>query len=106
MALKSFLRVAALSSLFAIGLSGSALACKGATTLLRDDFTDEDPAWGIDDHNLATVADGALKMTTQPGHIYYLFYQGINFPGADACVDIVNPSAADKQQQQAGFGIW
>ncbi|HLW91094.1 MAG TPA: hypothetical protein VKS78_07320 [Roseiarcus sp.] len=106
--MRSFLRVAAFGALLSVGLfSGSALACKGTTTLFRDDFSSEDPAWGLTDPTTAKVADGAMQVTTKAGGYYAnLLYQGMNFPGADACIDIVFPATPTKAATQGGFGVW
>jgi hypothetical protein len=79
------------SAFFAWVIAASpALACKGANSLLRDDFTDEDPAWGLDDP-LIKIGGGAMTMKSDPGKINFLLYQGQNFPAADACVDMISP---------------
>jgi len=90
---------------FALVAASPALACKGAQTLLRDDFTDEDPAWNIQDSS-AQIAGGVLKVKTEPGRIYNLMYQGQNFPGADACVDIIAPAGKPSADIQGGLGFW
>ncbi len=85
-----------------------ALACKGSEVLLRDDFTEEDPAWNLDS-NLAEVGGGVLKMKSESGRIYNMMYQGQNFPGADACVDIIFPTGAKPSADseiKGGLGLW
>ncbi|HEY4924174.1 MAG TPA: hypothetical protein VII20_07130 [Roseiarcus sp.] len=95
------------AAFFALGMwSGPAFACKGAQTLLRDDFTDEDPAWGLADHTVAQIGDGALKVQSAVNTYFNIFYQGMNFPGADACIDIVSPATPSKTVTQAGMGLW
>jgi len=91
--------------LFVVVAAGPAFACKGAQTLLRDDFTEEDPAWNIQDSN-AQIGNGVLKVTTAPGRILNLMYQGQNFPGADVCIDIVAPSGKPSPDVQGGLGLW
>lgn len=106
MAVKFVKRLAMLGAVISLSLaSTSAFACKGATTLFSDVFTDEDPAWALD-HSIATVEDGAMKVTTAANRIYDPSYQGMNFPGGDACVDIVNPSTPTKAVTQAGLALW
>ncbi len=82
-----------------------ALACKGSETFLRDDFTEEDPAWNIQNSN-AQISGGALKVRSEPGHINNLIYQGQNFPGADVCIDIIAPADKPSNQVQGGVGFW
>jgi len=82
-----------------------ARACKGATTLFRDDFTDVDPAWGLTDQNQAQIGGGAMSVTTEPNHYRFFYYQGQNFAAADACVDVVFPTAPSKFSQ-GGLGFW
>jgi hypothetical protein len=94
------------SALFAMAVAASpALACKGSTTLLRDDFTDEDPAWNIQDSNVQ-IANGALKLKSEPGKIYNLMYQGQDFPGADACVEMITPAVKDPAGVFGGLSFW
>jgi hypothetical protein len=93
------------SVFFASAASGPALACKGAQSLLRDDFTDEDPAWNIQD-NSAQIGNGVLKVKSEPGRIFNLMYQGQNFPGADVCIDIIAPTGKPAADVQGGLGFW
>src|SRR3977135_2331362 len=91
------------SALLALVVTASpAVACKGAQTLLRDDFTDEDPAWNIQD-NSAQVGGGVLKIRTEPGRLFNLMYQGQNFPAADACIDIIPPAGKPASDIQGGL---
>ena len=93
-------------ALFAIAVASSpALACKGATVLLQDDFTDMDPAWDkvFGEFN---VTDGKMVGKTEPGKIGLLIYGGSFFPGADACVDVIAPTVRDSASIQAGLGFW
>jgi hypothetical protein len=86
--------------------AGSAFACKGTTTLLRDDFTDEDPAWNIQD-NGAQIGGGVLKITSDPGKNYWLIYGGDNYPTADACVEMIAPSGGKPDPDIfAGLAFW
>jgi hypothetical protein len=107
MSTNAVLRTTVLGAVVCLAMySSSALACKGPTTLLRDDFTDEDPAWGLTDHTNAQIGGGALKVTSDPGHFFNLYYQGMNFPAGDACVDIVFPTTPVKNVTQGGLGLW
>jgi hypothetical protein len=81
-----------------------AVACKGSETLLRDDFTDEDPAWNISDSN-AQIGGGVLKLKSDLGKMRNLWYRGQNFPGADVCIDIIAPSGKPSADIQAGLGL-
>jgi hypothetical protein len=81
------------SALFALVVAANpALACKGSQSLLRDDFSDQDPAWGDDVDN---IRNGAMQLKSQPGRIYTAYYQGQNFPAADACVDMIAATTKD-----------
>jgi hypothetical protein len=85
MSMKSLLRFAMFGTMFSLGMyATSALACKGSTLQLRDDFTDEDPAWGLTDRNVAQIGNGALAVNTAVNTYFSLYYQGMNFPAADA----------------------
>ncbi len=104
---KSLLRAAVLGGLALSGLAAtSALACKGQTTLLRDDFTDEDPAWDLANSPGASVADGAMKVTSDPGHGQPILYAGQMFPAADVCVDMIAPPAQGKAVLSGGISFW
>jgi len=109
MSLKANLRWALVGAMSVLAFSAtSALACKGTTTLLRDDFSEEDPAWDLEAsvNKGAVVADGALKLTADSGHFLDPYYQGQYFPAGDACVDITSPAAFTKNVTSAGIGLW
>jgi hypothetical protein len=89
----------------ALGPVGAAFACKGTTTLLRDDFTEEDPAWDIKEEK-AQVGNGAFKMTSEAGRINLQIYGGMVFPGGDACVDVVLPAGRPSNDVRGGLGLW
>jgi hypothetical protein len=94
------------SALLALVVAANpAVACKGSEILLRDDFTDEDPAWNIQDTG-AQIGGGVLKVKSESGKIYNLMYQGQNFPGADVCIDIIAPSGKPSPDIQGGLGLW
>jgi hypothetical protein len=97
---------AATGALLALTLASPALACKGAETLLRDDFTDEDPAWNIGANNAATIGNGVLTLKSDAGHFQNLMYQGLNFPEADVCVTLIAPNGKPSADTQGGIGIW
>ncbi len=93
-------------AIFAVAVAASpALACKGATVLLQDDFTELDPAWDkvFGDFD---VSGGKMVGKTEPGKIGLLVYGGSFFPGADACVDITAPTVRNPSAIQAGLGFW
>jgi len=52
------------------------------------------------------MGDGALKVQSAVNTYFNIFYQGMNFAGADACIDIVSPPAPSKTVTQAGMGLW
>jgi hypothetical protein len=93
-----------MGALVALAAAGPALACKGNETLLRDDFTEQDPAWNVGSLDVK-IGGGALMEKAVGGRVAILSYAGMDFPGADVCVDIVTPSAA-AENSRAGIGFW
>jgi len=85
-------------------MMGPALACKGVETVLRDDFTDQDPAWDVSNVDVQ-IGGGVLKQTAQAGRIANVRYAGMSFPGGDACVDITMPDSPG-ENVRAGLGLW
>lgn len=101
-----FLSMSAICAVVGFGIAATpAQACKGATSIFRDDFSDEDPAWGLTDQSQGKISGGAFNATTDAGLTRFYPYQGQNFPGADACVDIVFPSTPSRFSQ-GGLGFW
>jgi len=85
-----------IGALFAIAVASTpVLACKGATSLLRDDFTDVDPAWDeyFTDKPSFKVGGGKVEAKSEPGYFNVLLYQGNFFAAGDACVTITGPGA-------------
>jgi hypothetical protein len=105
-----------MSAFFAIAVASSpALACKGATSLLRDNFTDVDPAWDeqFTDRPSFQIGGGKVLAKTQPGYYNVLLYQGNFFAAGDACVTITSPAAVRDPSNiwagmvlQADDGAW
>jgi hypothetical protein len=92
-------------AIFAVAIAASpALACKGATVVLQDDFTDEDPAW-VTDGGTPKIGGGKLLATSQPGKVFWLEYGGSYFGGADACIDIAAPTVREPASIKAGLGF-
>jgi hypothetical protein len=97
-----------MSAVFAVAVASSpALACKGATSLLRDDFTDVDPAWQsyFTDSPSFQIGGGKALLNTPPGNWQVLFYQGDFYPAGDACVTITGPGTAVKDPSALYAGI-
>jgi hypothetical protein len=95
-----------ISSVFAVALvSSPALACKGATTLLRDDFSD--PSWSeqFTDTPSFQLGGGKAVAKTPEQKWQILFYQGDFYPAGDACVTITGPSAAPRDPSIVNAGI-
>lgn len=92
------------AALFAMAAS-PAMACKGAESLLRDDFTEADPAWSVwwPDNSSFDIADGKVTATNNPGYWGVMSYDGAFFPAADACVDITMPAVRDPAGVWAGI---
>jgi hypothetical protein len=94
------------SAVFAFAMAASpAFACKGATSLLRDDFTDTDPAWNVvwPDGSSFQIGGGKLEAKANPGKWGEMTYEGNFFGAADACIDIVGPSVRDPANMWAGL---
>jgi hypothetical protein len=95
-----------IGAVFAWGAASPALACKGATPLLRDDFKEADPSWDeyFTTQQSFVIGGGKVSAKTQPGSFNVLFYQGDFFPAGDACVTITNPSGVrDPTNVSAGI---
>jgi hypothetical protein len=95
-----------MSTIFMIAAASTpALACKGATSLLRDDFSD--PAWAEYFTDTPTFQLGGGKAVAKgPANAYQvLLYQGDFFPAADACVTITGPDAAPRDPSAPSVGI-
>ncbi|MGH9697471.1 MAG: family 16 glycoside hydrolase [Bryobacteraceae bacterium] len=97
-----------LAVVFVAALATPALACKGAESLLRDDFTDADPAWAVTwpDTSSFDIGGGKLAAKNDPGTWASLWYNGAFFPAADACVDITLPDVRDPSNVWAGLIFW
>jgi hypothetical protein len=105
-----------MSAICAIALAASpALACKGATSLLRDDFTDVDPAWDEywTDGPTFQIGGGKIVAKTEPDYWNVLLYQGDFYPAGDACVTMTNPGPVRDPSNiwagmilQASDGAW
>jgi hypothetical protein len=107
MGAKVFFGAAMTGALLALTLAASpALACKGAESLLRDDFTEEDPAWNVESDSGAAITNGALTLKSDVGHFQNLMYQGMNFPDADVCVTLMPPNGKPSADTQGGIGVW
>lgn len=94
--------------LFVAVVASPALACKGTESLLRDDFTEADPAWNVwwPDTSSFDIADGKVAAKADPGLWGAMFYEGSFFPAADACVDIAMPDVRDPSIVWAGLVFW
>jgi hypothetical protein len=85
--------------------AGPALACKGATSLLRDDFNELDPAWNTvwDTGTTFSASGGKLSLKSDPGQLGIITYEGDFYSAADACVTITSPSVRDPAGLWAGL---
>jgi hypothetical protein len=87
--------------------SAGALACKGQTELLRDDFSDTG-AWGkaVDSWEMSFDAvGGKLLVKSPPGNIGVMVNQGDFYPEGDFCVDVVLPTKSGDEMPEAGIGF-
>jgi hypothetical protein len=85
--------------------AGPALACKGATSLLRDDFSELDPAWNtvFNTGTTFSAGGGKLALKSDPTNLGIITYEGDFYPAADACVTITSPSVRDPAGLWAGL---
>jgi hypothetical protein len=96
---------ALIASAFVAMAASPALACKGAESLLRDDFTDTDPAWDIKwpDNSSFDIGGGKVVAKSKPGAWAPMYYNGSFFPAADACVTITLPSVRNPEEVWGGL---
>ena len=94
-----------LAAMFVAAVASPALACKGTDSLLRDDFTEVDPAWSPwwTDISSWDIADGKAAVKSDPGYAAIMRYEGDFFPAADACIDITIPDVRDPSNVWAGL---
>jgi hypothetical protein len=84
-------RALAVGAILATGVA-SAHACKGTTELLRDDFTQLDPAWELQFQSGSFALNGAkMVITSTQGNFEYVEYEGAFFPEGDFCADVTLP---------------
>jgi hypothetical protein len=88
--------------------AGPALACKGSTVILQDNFQTADPNW----HGTVSIAGGQATVTQTP---FYdgqnlvqetfggAFYGGKHIDSGDACVDFVGPQVSNPTNASAGI---
>jgi hypothetical protein len=81
-------------------ISTPAHACKGKTTLLKDDFSKRNRAWAPWWKSEFEIIDGKLLGKAQEGVMSAVAFGGRFFPEADVCVDVVIP-----QGQAAAAGL-
>ena len=92
-------------SAFVAMAASPALACKGAESLLRDDFTEADPAWGITwpDSSSFEIGGGKVVARSDAGTWASMWWNGSFFPAADACVTITMPSVRNPENVWGGL---
>jgi hypothetical protein len=84
--------------------STPAQACKGSTTLFKDDFKKVNRAWMRYWNNVEfDISDGKMLVKVPDGFVGAVMYQGKFFPEADACVEVVVPSVADTNNKWTGL---
>jgi hypothetical protein len=88
--------------------AGPALACKGSTVILQDNFQSAEPDW----HGTVSTGGGHATVTSTPfydGNNFVsatfggAFYGGKHIDSGDACVDMVAPPVADPTTAAAGI---
>ena len=84
-----------------------ALACKGAQTVLADNFQTADSSWGPMFGANLIISDGQAQLTVPPGKIGGALYGGILVDSGDYCIDMIAPSVADPNTVLGGiiFGL-
>jgi hypothetical protein len=90
-----------LAAVAMLALSGPALACKGKTVLLEDNFEEVDPAWSVSD--AVSIGSGKLSISPKPGYGNAVWYNGMLFDDADICVDMVVPTANQPDKISGGI---
>jgi hypothetical protein len=93
------------AAMFVAAVASPALACKGTESLLRDEFTEADPAWNVwwPDTSSFDIADGKVAAKVDPGYAALMMYDGNFFPAADACIDVTLPDVGDPSAVWAGL---
>lgn len=93
------------SAVVAVGLmSGPALACKGTSVLLEDNFRQVDAAW--DQADWFSIGAGQAKITPDKGYGLTVFYNGTLFENADMCVDLTMPEIGNPDETIGGVVFW
>ena len=97
-----------LAAMFVAAVASPALACKGTESLLRDEFTEADPAWNNwwPDTSAFDIGDGKIAASVEPNYWGAMWYEGDYFPAADACIDITLPDVRDPSNVWAGLIFW
>jgi len=81
-----------------------ALACKGSTVLLKDDFSKSSRAWsGAGKTSSFVITNGKLLGKSDQGYYGIATYGAKFFPDADVCVDVVWPQVDDPSNKWAGI---
>jgi len=86
-------------------VSSPAFACMGNTVLYSDNFQQQS-AWPIPSGTgtaTVSVGGGFLQVTPAVGDTWSENYEGAFFDAADACIDMITPSAGDVTQLTGGF---
>jgi hypothetical protein len=101
-------RLTAAAVLVLAASAGPALACKGSTVILQDNFQTAEPDW----HGTGSIANGHAVVTSTPfydGQTFVsatfggMFYGAKHIDSGDACVDMVGPQVADPTNAAAGI---
>jgi hypothetical protein len=102
----SCLRVNALAVSAAVFLMSTPVwACKGKTELMRDDFSDIDPAWAkIWDSNNFDISGGSMNVFSDKGLVSGVLYKGSFFGDGDACIDITMPKQPKEEEGGSVLG--
>jgi hypothetical protein len=88
-----------------IAAMSPAVACRGGTVLLKDEFAKSNSAWskpsGWD--VTFTIAGGKLQAKAPPQKWGMVTYGPSFFPEADVCVDMALPAVSDPKNKWAGL---
>ncbi len=104
-----------LAAVVAIGIAlaaGPAMACKGSTVLLKEDFSKSSSAWAKssdmsdpDWKDSVRIGGGRLLLKSPTGDFGYIYYAPHTFPDGDFCADVVMPDDSLPEAKWVGIAL-
>ena len=88
-----------------VAMAGRALACGDGAVLFADDFTHPEPDWVAESPDASQVA-GALHIEPQQNANAYIYYPGMPYRQADACVTVSIDAFHAAGDMGAGMLFW